>query len=393
MPPAYNALMRDRDEQRRVLESEIERRLSKRFAALRDEFERLRLESDGRWAGFASRFEQKIKGIVPEDLLPAREELTEPGQLSIAAARELDGASTQVEILYRLLEVCRRQASRAILLVLKNGAWTVWKASGFAGGVPAQEAVRQVTLPAAAEGPLARVMTGVPSRLASSNDVSARLSCGDAVDAVVVPMAIGDKISGAVYADAAPGEESRFDPEVIALLTYLAGLLIERLPARKLRPSPALHEIVRVAAPPPPPPPSTDEYDTRMLSLWQEPAGAASVEEAQPSAASVPVTAPRAAAGTRRLTGPLAPPDEDERRADARRFAELLVSEIKLYNERAVKEGREQGNLYKRLKDEIDLSRQMYEQRIPEAVRAGSDFLHEELVRILADGRPEALGM
>ena len=35
----------------------------------------------------------------------------------------------------------------------------------------------------------------------------------------------------------------------------------------------------------------------------------------------------------------------------------------------------------------------MYEQRIPEAVRAGSDFLHEELVRILADGRPEALGM
>lgn len=130
-----------------------------------------------------------------------------------------------------------------------------------------------------------------------------------------------------------------------------------------------------------------------MLSLWQEPAGAASGERAQSSAASVPGNAPGAAAGTRRLTGPLAPPEEDERRAEARRFAELLVSEIKLYNERAVKEGREQGNLYKRLKDEIDLSRQMYEQRIPEAVRAGSDFLHEELVRILAGGRPEALGM
>ena len=41
---------------------------------------------------------------------------------------------------------------------------------------------------------------------------------------------------GAVYADGAPGEEYRFDPEAIALLTYLAGLLIERLPARKLRP-------------------------------------------------------------------------------------------------------------------------------------------------------------
>jgi len=93
------------------------------------------------------------------------------------------------------------------------------------------------------------------------------------------------------------------------------------------------------------------------------------------------------------LTGPLAPADGTERHAEARRFAELLVSEIKLYNERAVREGREQGNVYKRLKGEIDLSRQMYEQKFPEAARDGADFLREELVRILADGRAEALGM
>jgi hypothetical protein len=418
--------MHDRDEERRLLESEIERRLAEFFAELREEFERLRLESDGRWAGFASRFEKRITGIVPEELFPEREEPSAPGQLSIAAARELDGAANQVEILHRLLEACRRQASRAILLVLKNGAWTVWKASGFAGGVSAQEAVRQVTLPATAEGPLARVLAGTPCRLAAANEVSARLSCEDAADAVVVPMTIRDKVSGAVYADAARGEEYRFDPEAIALLTYLAGLLIERLPARKLRPSPTLKEIEHPGAPPQAPS-STAEYETRMLSLWQEPADAvreeqpqpsvASVREAtpgtaagtrrltgplappdeeeqlQPSVASVREAAPGTAAGTRRLTGPLAPPDEDEQHAEARRFAELLVSEIKLYNERAVREGREQGNLYKRLKEEIDLSRQMYEQRIPEAVRAGSDFLQEELVRILADGRPEALGM
>src|ERR1700693_5371658 len=151
--------MHDRDEERRLLESEIERRLAELFAELRDEFERLRLESDGRWAGFTSRFEQRIAGIVPEELLPAREEPSERGQLSIAAVRELDGAATQVEILHRLLEVCLRQASRAILLVLKNGAWTVWNASGFAGGVSAQEAIRQVTLPSA-DGPLAGVLAG-----------------------------------------------------------------------------------------------------------------------------------------------------------------------------------------------------------------------------------------
>jgi hypothetical protein len=93
------------------------------------------------------------------------------------------------------------------------------------------------------------------------------------------------------------------------------------------------------------------------------------------------------------LTGPLAPASEEERRTEARRFAQFLVSEIKLYNERAVQVGRQEGNVYRRLKEEIDLSRQMYEERIPASIRAASDFLHEELVRILADGHAESLGI
>jgi hypothetical protein len=83
----------------------------------------------------------------------------------------------------------------------------------------------------------------------------------------------------------------------------------------------------------------------------------------------------------------------DERHEEARRFARLLVSEIKLYNERAVLEGREGGNLYARLKEDIDRSRQMYNDRIPEDVRNSSNFFYEELVRILAEGRAEALGL
>jgi len=55
---AYNVRMKDSEERVRLLESEIERRLSECFASLREEFGRLRLESDGRRAGFASRFEQ-----------------------------------------------------------------------------------------------------------------------------------------------------------------------------------------------------------------------------------------------------------------------------------------------------------------------------------------------
>ena len=86
-------------------------------------------------------------------------------------------------------------------------------------------------------------------------------------------------------------------------------------------------------------------------------------------------------------------PGADERREEARRFAKLLVSEIKLYNERVVMEGRERGNLYERLKDDIDRSRQMYEERIPEDIRSSSNYFYDELVRTLADGRPESLGI
>jgi hypothetical protein len=86
--------------------------------------------------------------------------------------------------------------------------------------------------------------------------------------------------------------------------------------------------------------------------------------------------------------------NDDPQRAidDARRIARLLVSEIKLYNERKVAEGRAAGDLYVRLKDDIERSRQVYAERTPEHVRATADFFHEELVRILAEGKPEALG-
>jgi hypothetical protein len=92
------------------------------------------------------------------------------------------------------------------------------------------------------------------------------------------------------------------------------------------------------------------------------------------------------------MAEPLSAEDES-RHEEARRFARLLVSEIKLYNEDAVNRGRIESDLYVRLKDDIDRSREMYEKRIPPEIRTARDYLHEELVRILADGDEGALGM
>ncbi|MFL6373518.1 MAG: hypothetical protein ACJ73D_02515 [Pyrinomonadaceae bacterium] len=85
---------------------------------------------------------------------------------------------------------------------------------------------------------------------------------------------------------------------------------------------------------------------------------------------------------------------EEERRShnDARRFARLLVSEIKLYNEKKVLEGREHRDIYERLREAIDRSREMYEKRVQPPVAARFDYFHYELINALADGDATRLG-
>ena len=85
---------------------------------------------------------------------------------------------------------------------------------------------------------------------------------------------------------------------------------------------------------------------------------------------------------------------DNERRFhnDARRFARLLVSEIKLYNEQKVNEGRQAGDLYDRLREAIERSREMYDKRVLPEVASKFDYFHYELVSNLADGDAERLG-
>jgi hypothetical protein len=450
----------------RLLETEIERRLSERFNALRDEFDRLRTEQDRRWAGFLDRFNQDLTGVVPAELVlppPPSAVPPRPASVSIDAARGLDQAGTQVDVLHRFLDECRRYASRAALLVARGGAIGAWKAVGFSSHGGDDDAVRQIAMPQAEGGLLSRVMSGTPVRLPGGNEISTLLRAAKSSEAVIIPMSVREKISGALYADVVLGEEEIFDPDALGLLTFLAGLVVDRLASRKLKPSPALRLLETAQKPEPAgmwigeEPRAVEEAveaepesevagepagtaaaggqsaEPESLSLsdsssdsspaapepyrpaphFREPAPAAREEEPSisftetererapepparpapppPPAAPSPLVPPPAPA--RRLAGPLAEAGGDERHEEARRFARLLVSEIKLYNERAVLEGREGGNLYQRLREDIDRSRQMYDERIPPDVRSQTNFFQEELVRILADGRAEALGM
>jgi chemotaxis protein histidine kinase CheA len=76
----------------------------------------------------------------------------------------------------------------------------------------------------------------------------------------------------------------------------------------------------------------------------------------------------------------------------ARRFAKLLVSEIKLYNEAEVRAGRQQRDLRQRLRNEIARAQRLYEERVPPALSARSAYFQQELVQTLADGDATLLG-
>ncbi len=96
------------------------------------------------------------------------------------------------------------------------------------------------------------------------------------------------------------------------------------------------------------------------------------------------------------VVAPPAPPPatETEQRAhnDARRFARLLVSEIKLYNAAKVSEGRRNLNLYSLLSEEIDRSRKVYDKRVSPAVATKFDYFYDELLQTLAEGDAAKLG-
>ena len=123
------------------------------------------------------------------------------------------------------------------------------------------------------------------------------------------------------------------------------------------------------------------------------PEAAASPVQPEPVVEAAPVQAAKPRLSDRNVDLPIEVADEERKlHNDARRFARLLVSEIKLYNEQAVNAGREGNDLYDRLREAIDRSRDMYEKRVKPAVASKFDYFHYELMNGLAEGDAKKLG-
>jgi hypothetical protein len=118
-----------------------------------------------------------------------------------------------------------------------------------------------------------------------------------------------------------------------------------------------------------------------------EPACAATPVVEIASVAQIVAPVPQASVAVQRS----APAIPDETHEKARRFAKLLVEEIKLYNPAKLMEGRARGDLYIRLRDDIEKSRSAYQKRYGESVK-DIDYFTQELLRILADNNPVVMG-
>src|SRR5450830_1258051 len=502
--------------------------------------------------------------LVPEDLVALMLEDAAPAPPALAVApasgapqadwtvvrgslAAIESARTQVDVLSRFLTRVNAHASRVALLVLRNDRLTGWKALGFDASGGRDEAVRSLDLGGEDDPFVAAVLKSQHSVLAEPPSESGplRRALGGQAPArtLLVPMIIRDRLAGVVCADELPGEEGRLNEAAVEVLTFVTGLAVDLLAARKKIPSPSLtptgEAIARfeasIASPPPAvtdfefeaspaqlsapapvppalvPPPSQRSRSTDagealraieqsaktrtppgIRSFSSDPGltsaiptmGAASAPPAPsypsfppspsfpaslsfpaapsfaaaPAAAPTPASAPPLSASlpsspasplsnastgdftgafealraparvtsptegdvivqkpARASTSAVTPPrdiasavrpisgfvprgraaaaDSPQRaHDDARRLARLLISEIKLYNEKKVEEGRTLNDLYERLKDDIERSRHVYDERTSAAVRQDTDFFHDELVRILADGRAEALG-
>jgi hypothetical protein len=281
---------------------------------------------------------------VVESLAPAPG--SSPSDLLNAAAAAIQESGSQAEILRHLLEGEARFAGRVALFVIKGGTLNGWQGIGFDDN----DAVKSVNLNGSS-GLIAKAVQGrVPVSGATNEFDSGFISQVKAPaenGCMVLPLVVKDKVAALIYADSGTAPGGMLDGSGLQALTRFAGVWLELAALRKAG-GPAAEEVAQQAAAAAAPMPSV--------------------------AAAAPAT------------------EEDEIHKKARRFAKLLVEEIKLYNQAKVDEGKRQKDLYDRLKVDIEKSRASYDKRYAESTVASADYFNQELIRILADNDVSLMG-
>jgi len=333
--------------------SEAREEWLQRLDSFRQEFSSLKGNISEGW----DKLENELRKLIEEvpQFKPAPVGVSwEELEVLTGVLEEINRGKKQSEVLNSLLQGVGEYFQRVALFVISKQEVVGWLAKGFAvEGVPAGRG--KVTLPLTQENILNEVYTNQTTIIARPEDQPENdqflQSLGEALpkQMMATPLFVRGKVAAIIYGDQGDSLEEMTMVPMVEIMGRVAGMAVELLPLRR-----KLAE-----APPKPKPPEKAEERKEV--------------EAPPS----PETATEA---------------ELKVHEEAQRFARLLVSEVKLYNEVQVALGRKNRDLYQRLKDDIERSRQAYNKRFP-SLAATTDYFYEQLVKILAEGDESALGI
>ena len=309
-------------------EAELARERREREDDVREQAQRVEAAAEARVA------ERQVQLAVVERIL--------------TAVRSLDTARSLSQVLSALLTSAAAEAPRVALFVMNGAELKGWKAEGFGVNAAALEVNGND------DGLLAEALRRSEPAVTSDGGPAAPGCANLPADraAIAVPLLVGAQPVAVLYADDAgdaPQQVPASWPEAIQILCRHASVNLAHLTAAR-----AADTMRRSVVPP------------------------------APAAGTSPTSADDRA--------PAPGPGGAEDSNSARRYARLLVSEIKLYNEPAVRLGREKRDLLTRLKPEIARARRLYEQRISTAIDSRGALFQQELVQTLADGDPALLG-
>ncbi|HKP36492.1 MAG TPA: hypothetical protein VJT71_06510 [Pyrinomonadaceae bacterium] len=424
-----NDRLRGIDEQLSRLQSEF----NEAFARLRESTATGRMEepvSSAISAHLQAAREQKLSGASAPAPLPS-----EDFSVVKAAVEDIRNQQSQADVLVALLRNAAHFADRAALFVPKLDYLVGWRICRAQDPLKV-DAVTDIALLSSGDTIVNNAFRSGSAETATGtggeNSGLIQQLGGEPQQLAAVPLVVRKRVVAVLYADSAWPHRDAIQLDVLDTLACVAGMAVELTATARVQPR--ANVSVAQAAPAPPEPeaaPVAPEPETAPESVYEavQPAEPEPTTAEEPETATEPVMAEAEAAApeppapveampppaeapapefTPQYSAPLGStrrwgvpePElpievgEDERRLhnDARRFARLLVSEIKLYNEQKVSEGRSQGNIYDRLREDIDRSRQMYDKRVAPPVAARHDYFHQELVNTLAEGDPSKLG-
>ena len=329
---------------------------------------------------------QKLAEHAPDQVPVADSGLLNAAQAAVQAG------TTQVQILDAMIEGAGNFATRTALFVVRGTNAVGWRARGFSDDEAVKNsplelseglAAKAIANRAPASGKSAEFIPGFADQFGASKET-----------ATVYPLVVRDKVVAVIYADGGT-EQHRFDRPAMEALIRSTSLWLEVFATRKATATVISHEAAQ-PAPTPAPEPVVSQPAAVMAA-----AAAVAPVVSMPAAS---VTAAATGTGIAAMEPPpvvesapvpvpvAAPSKDDEVRTKARRFAKLLVDEIKLYNQTKVSEGRQNHDLYDRLKDDIEKSRATYEKRYGNGPAKEGNFFNQELIRILGDNDPSLFG-